>query len=224
MSSGLLLVNKPENLTSFSLVRALRRRLGVKKIGHAGTLDPFAKGLMVMLIGRDYTKLSNRFLTLDKEYVAIVKLGEATDSFDRDGQITETSDLIPSSEEVEAVIAQFQGELMQVPPMFSAKKVGGKKLYDLARAGKTIEREPVKVRMETTLIEYTYPTLTIRVNCSKGTYIRSVAHEMGEKLGSFGHLIELTRTKVGTFDIDQAIPYSLITEGSDKLPLLTQFQ
>lgn len=218
-NNGLLLVDKPENITSFALVRALRKRLNVQKIGHTGTLDPFAKGLMVMLVGRKYTKLSNQLLNQDKEYVATLLLGKGTDTFDRDGQTIEESDKVPTLAEILEVIGRFQGELLQTPPMYSAKKVQGKKLYELARAGKTIERAPVPVHVKTELLDYSYPRLTIRVNCSKGTYIRSMADSIGKDLGSFAHLIELERTRLGPYQLNGAIPYSFITESTNRLPL-----
>lgn len=199
---GILLVDKPKGKTSFSLVSVLRRVLGVKKIGHAGTLDPFATGVMVMLIGRQATKLSDQFLTSEKEYVATLHLGVATDTFDCDGKELSTSTIIPQQEDVNRVIARFQGEIEQVPPMFSAKKVNGKKLYELARQGKSIERLPVKIKVKTTFISYSYPNLTIHVTCSKGTYIRSIADEIGSLLGCGAHLTDLRRVRSGTFSIE----------------------
>ena len=176
---GILLVNKPKGQTSFSLVAILRRVLNVKKIGHAGTLDPFATGVMVMLVGRNYTRLSDQFLLKDKEYVARLRLGIATDTFDCEGEIRSESDYIPSLQEIHAAIAYFQGEFEQIPPMFSAKKVNGKKLYELARKGIEIERTPVKIRATTELVSYNYPYLEFRVTCSSGTYIRSIGHDLG---------------------------------------------
>lgn len=198
---GLLLLDKPRGQTAFSLVAILRRLLGVKKIGHAGTLDPFATGVMVMLIGRQYTRLSDQFLCNDKEYLAEIKLGVATDTFDCDGVSLSTSEVIPSREELDRAVEQFQGEIDQVPPMFSAKKVNGKKLYELARKGQTIERQPVKVKVEMTVLSYQYPYVQISVKCSKGTYIRSLAHDLGVLLGCGGHLVNLRRTRSGNFSI-----------------------
>lgn len=196
---GILLVNKPKGKTSFSLVHDLRKILKVKKIGHAGTLDPFATGVMVMLIGRKFTRLSDQFLLCDKEYEAEVLLGIATDTYDCEGQETSRSDIIPSRADVEIALEAFQGEIEQVPPMFSAKKQKGKKLYELAREGKTVERAPVKITVHTQLISYAYPYLHLRVQCSKGTYIRSIGHDLGIKLGCGAHLSNLTRTRSGTF-------------------------
>lgn len=210
LTAGILLVNKPKNKTSFSLVGALRRLLKVKKIGHAGTLDPFATGVMVMLVGKEYTRLSDSFLDADKEYVAVLKLGEETDSYDCDGQITAKSAIIPQLDDVLKALESFQGTVMQIPPMFSAKKVGGKKLYELARKGVTIERKSVEVRIESRLIEYVYPHLTLEVKCSKGTYIRSIAHDLGRLLGCGAHLIDLTRTRSGEFSLNACIDGAML--------------
>lgn len=220
--SGILLVNKPKDKTSFSLVSRLRRILGVKKIGHAGTLDPFATGVMVMLIGRDYTRLSDKFLTGDKSYLAEVYLGVETDTYDCDGEVLSRSEKIPSLEEIVLVLEKFQGTVLQTPPMFSAKKIGGKKLYDLARKGIEVERQPVEVHLETRFIEYNYPYLKLQVTCSKGTYIRSIAQDIGRMLGCGAHLSALQRTRSGDFSLDSCIdgtllymsecPSSMITE------------
>ncbi len=177
---GLLLVDKPRGKTSFSLVATLRRILGVKKIGHAGTLDPMATGVMVMLIGTHFTRLSDKFLNDDKEYEAEVTLGSTTDTYDAEGVILEKSEIIPTPEQVKQAIEVFQGEILQIPPMYSAKKVNGKKLYELARQGRQVEREPVKIQLETQLLFYQYPLLKLHVKCSKGTYVRSLAYYLGK--------------------------------------------
>jgi len=212
---GILIVNKPKGKTSFSLVYELRKCLGVKKIGHAGTLDPFATGVMVMLIGRNYTRLSDQFLTSDKEYIAHVFLGVETDTYDCEGQITATSESIPSIQEIEEQIKLFQGEVEQIPPMFSAKKQNGKKLYELARKGETVERKPCKVTLSTEILSYTYPHLVLKVACSKGTYIRSIAHDLGVILGCGAHLTDLTRTRSGNFVIEDSIDGTTIREQRD---------
>jgi len=212
LPEGILIVDKSPAKTSFSLVSLLRKLSGQKKIGHAGTLDPFATGVMVLLLGSHYTRLSERFLHDDKEYAATVLLGIETDSFDCDGKILSQCDKIPSLEEIENILRTFQGEVWQTPPMFSAKKVDGKKLYELARQGKIIERKPVLVKMETTLLSYDYPYLRINVRCSKGTYIRSIAHDLGQMLGTGAHLSSLKRTRSGRFRLEQAVPQSLLEE------------
>ncbi|PCI94330.1 tRNA pseudouridine(55) synthase TruB [Candidatus Aerophobetes bacterium] len=208
---GILLVNKPRGKTSFYLVKTLRHLTGIKKIGHAGTLDPFATGVMVMLIGRDFTKLSNQFLNSDKEYLARLKLGFTTDSYDCDGVIVKGSDTVPTEEEVLNVIAKFNGEIMQTPPMYSAKKVGGKKLYELARKGIEIERVPQKVELTTTFIEYEYPYLTFQCACTKGTYIRALANDMGKDLGCGAYIEELTRLRSGNFYLEDCVDYNTLS-------------
>ncbi len=206
--NGILLVDKAAGSTSFYLVSLLRRLTQIEKIGHAGTLDPFATGVMVMLIGREYTRRSDEFLSSDKEYRATLQLGIATDTYDIDGQITSRSDKVPSLNEVELALATFQGEILQIPPMYSAKKIEGKKLYDLARKGITIERQPVKVQLQIKLMSYNYPMLDMEVKCSKGTYIRSLAHDIGQFLNCGAHLFELARTRSGPFHLGQCVPQS----------------
>ncbi|MBA3815220.1 MAG: tRNA pseudouridine(55) synthase TruB [Parachlamydiaceae bacterium] len=220
--SGILLIDKPTNKTSFSLVAALRRLLKVKKIGHAGTLDPFATGVMVLLIGKQYTRLSDQLLCVDKEYLAQVRLGIETDSYDCDGQVTNESPIIPSNEELLEALAYFQGDIEQIPPMFSAKKQNGKKLYELARQGITVERQAAKISLKTELITYTYPFVEIRVKCSKGTYIRSIAQELGQRLGCFGHLSALRRTRSGSFLIENCIDGSMLDMPNCDVELLSR--
>lgn len=210
--SGILLVNKPRGKTSFSLVSCLRKIYGVDKIGHAGTLDPFATGVMVLLVGRTFTRLSDQFLGQDKEYAARVYLGKTTDSYDCDGNITATSDHIPTLAEIETALMSFQGKVQQTPPMFSAKKVKGKKLYELARKGVTIEREAKEVTLKTELVQYEYPYLDLLITCSKGTYIRTVAHDLGQMLGCGAHLSELTRTRSGPFHLKDCIDGTLLNQ------------
>lgn len=202
---GILLIDKPKGRTSFSLVHELRKRLKVKKIGHAGTLDPFATGVMVMLVGRNYTRLSDQFLCNSKEYEAEVFLGATTDTYDLDGQLTSQSPNIPSLEEIVKALKNFQGEIEQIPPMFSAKKIKGKKLYELARKGIEVERASVKICLETHFISYNYPFLYLRIACSKGTYIRSIAHDLGHSLGCGAHLTNLKRTRSGKFTLEECI-------------------
>lgn len=216
LPEGILLVDKPAGKTSFSLVGVLRKILGVKKIGHAGTLDPFATGVMVMLIGRNMTRLSDTFLCEDKEYTAELHLGIATDTFDHEGQETLRSEKIPTLDEILSVVAKFQGEVEQTPPMYSAKKINGKKLYELARKGKTVERQATLIKLETTFLEYNYPKLKIHVRCSKGTYIRTIADDMGKLLGCGAHLSALRRTRSGSFKIEDCIDGSALFNSPDK--------
>lgn len=212
MRSGILLIDKAAGSTSFQIVAQLRRLLKIDKIGHAGTLDPFATGVMVMLVGREFTKRSDEFLSSDKAYRATLHLGIATDTFDIDGQVVQSSEKIPTLEEIRLAIQTFQGEVSQIPPMFSAKKVGGKKLYDLARKGIEIERQPILVQIHTTLLRYEYPELEIEVSCSKGTYIRSLAHDLGKLLGCGAHLSSLTRIRSGRYLLEDCIKQALLKE------------
>jgi len=201
---GILLIDKPKGMNAFKLVSILRKKTNVKKVGHAGTLDPLASGLMVMLVGKNFTRKSDSFLNKDKAYQAVICLGSATNTYDQEGSVTDQSAYIPTLEEVNNAIASFQGKQLQTPPMFSAKKMGGKKLYDLARAGITIERPAQPVEMLITNVDYAYPYLKLDVACSKGTYIRSLAHDIGIKLTTYGHLSDLRRTKSGEFLIENA--------------------
>lgn len=207
---GILLVNKPAGRSSFHLVHKLRQLTGIKKIGHCGTLDPFATGVMVMLIGKSYTTLSDHFLSDDKQYLATFRLGAISDTYDRDGIITPVSDKQPSLQDIEEVIARFQGSISQVPPMFSAKKINGQKLYHLARQGIEIPRAAHPVHLRITLIEYDYPDLTIDVSCSKGTYIRSLAHDMGHLLNTGAYVEKLVRLRSGSFLLEDCIDYAML--------------
>ncbi len=220
--NGILIVDKPKGKTSFWVVGALRRLLKVKKIGHAGTLDPMATGLLVLLIGRDYTKLSDSFLGQDKEYLAEITLGCTTDTYDAEGCIQSESSLVPSLKEVSEALQTFQGETKQTPPMFSAKKIGGKKLYELARAGKEIEREAVLVKMSIDLIDYTYPRLSLKVSCSKGTYIRSLAHDLGNLLKCGAHLSNLRRLRSGSFNLKDSINGDSLVSNTLSKEMITQ--
>ncbi|MCH9617391.1 MAG: tRNA pseudouridine synthase B [Chlamydiia bacterium] len=199
---GILLVNKEKGRTSFSLIPKLRSIFNEKKIGHGGTLDPLATGVMVYLVGKKYTKTADTYLLQDKEYEAVVRLGEERDSYDIDGTITATSDIIPSLEEIEQAIPSFNGVIDQIPPMFSAKKVNGKKLYELARNGEEIVRKPKRVTMQTEILSYHYPKLKIKVTCSSGTYIRSIAHDLGQVLKCYGCIEELKRTRSGIHTLE----------------------
>lgn len=207
---GILLVDKAAGSTSFQIVHDLRRLTRIKKIGHAGTLDPFATGVMVMLVGREVTQRSDEFLSCDKAYRATLTLGIATDTYDCDGQVTSRSSLIPTLSQIELALAPLQGTILQTPPMYSAKKIGGKKLYDLARKGITVERQPITVTLKISLIDYTYPHLILEIDCTKGTYIRSLAHDFGKTLGCGAHLSALTRLRSGSFTLEECIPQAFL--------------
>jgi len=219
IGEGILPVNKPSGKTSFSLIRALRKLTGIQKIGHAGTLDPIASGVMILLIGRDFTRKADTFINHDKEYLATIHLGVETTTYDIEGEITQESSTIPTLEQVTEALTQFQGTIEQIPPMHSAKKVGGKKLYKLARKGIEIERKPCTVTLNTTLEEYSYPDLKLTVSCSKGTYIRSIAYDLGKLLGCGGHLKQLTRTRSGPYTLADCLDgQELFTEVADGNP------
>ena len=202
---GVLLVDKPQGMTSHDIVARMRRVFRIKKIGHAGTLDPMATGLLLILVGKA-TKVSQYLMSMDKEYTGVVKLGEATDSQDADGEIVETKPVPELTQaDVEKEMATFMGDQYQTPPMFSAKKVNGQKLYKLARQGKTIEREARVIHVSRyDILDFKLPEISIIVGSSKGTYIRTLAHDLGERLGCGGHLCALRRTQVGKFRIEDA--------------------
>jgi tRNA pseudouridine55 synthase len=215
---GTLIIDKPEGLTSHDVVARVRRGLGIRRVGHTGTLDPFATGVLVVCIGRA-TRLVQFLVGLDKEYIATVRLGFATDTQDRTGkQITPLrSSKELSLEQLHQVLDQFTGTQLQTPPMYSAKKVGGEKLYHAARAGREVERAAVNITVNSLeLIEEGESLFSanddgtcdfrVRVCCSSGTYVRTLADDIGERLGVGAHLAELRRTRVGHFDVANALP------------------
>jgi len=214
METGFILINKPPGMTSHDVVDYLRKVTGIRKIGHAGTLDPVAEGLLILGIGKKSTKNLSQFLKMDKEYVGKIKLGEVSNTYDKEGKIEKTPvKKIPSKKEVERVLGKFKGEILQAPPPFSAKKVKGKKLYQLAKRGISLKAPPKKVKIqEIEILEYRFPYLKIRVKCSSGTYIRSLAHDIGKTLECGGYLVELKRTKVGDFSLKKAHSLSEITK------------
>ncbi len=205
---GLLLVDKPEGFTSHDVVAKLRGILKIKRIGHAGTLDPFATGLLVLGIGTG-TKALTALVGVDKEYVATIRLGATSDTFDKEGVIIEKdSPKEPTRDDIEKALEKFRGGYEQLAPLHSAKKIGGKKLYDLARAGKATEEMRPKKQVlifELTVLEYAWPNLKIHVKCGSGTYIRSLADDIGRELGVGGYCLELRRTKVDHFDVTSAV-------------------
>ena len=199
-------INKPIGWTSFDVVKKVRGIIKEKKVGHAGTLDPFAKGVLVLGTGPDTKKLTN-IATAKKTYRANLNLGKATDTLDLDGKIS-TEAVVPelTKETIASVLASFIGIQEQIPPMYSAKHVNGQRLYKLARKNKTIERDPVMISIDQiSLLDYTEPVITFEVTCSKGTYVRVLGADIAEKLGTVGHLTALTRIRVGTYNIADAI-------------------
>ena len=203
MTDGVLLIHKPYGITSFDVVARVRRLYGTKKVGHTGTLDPIATGLLPVLVGRA-VKASEFLTEKDKEYIAGLRLGLITDTEDITGTVLSESADIPDSETVMQTAKQFVGEIMQVPPMYSALKVGGEKLVDLARKGIVIERQARPITVHELDIEENGTDYTMRVFCSKGTYIRTLCADIGNKLGCGGVMTSLIRTKTGGFSLDEA--------------------
>ena len=208
---GVLLVDKPTDHTSHDVVARLRRKLNMKRIGHAGTLDPMATGLLIMLIGKA-TRISQYLISLDKEYEGTITLGATTDSQDADGQVMETRPVPPLTEaEVRTAMNSFLGDQYQMPPMYSAIKIGGVPLYKSARKGEDVVREPRFIRvMSIDLTRFALPQLDFRLRSSKGTYVRTMAHDLGQKLGCGAHLSALRRTATDRFNISQAITLDAI--------------
>lgn len=203
---GVLLVDKASGMTSHDVVALVRRRLNFKKVGHCGTLDPLATGLLIIVLGRG-TKIQDLLMAEDKEYVGTMTLGTTTDSQDADGQIVETKPVAEfSREQIDAAFKNFDGDFYQMPPMVSAIKKEGVPLYKLARQGKTVEREPRFVHVFAHEINAVrLPEIDFRVVCSKGFYVRTYAHDIGAELGCGAHLKNLRRTKSGRFDLARAI-------------------
>ena len=208
---GAILVDKPAGPTSHDVVDAIRRTFGIKKVGHCGTLDPNATGLLIIVLGRG-TKLSERLMGDDKVYEGTIKFGETTDSYDCDGEITASLPVPPlTQEQLNAEAAKFIGDQMQMPPMVSAIKKNGVPLYKLARKGIEVEREARLVHIYNfRFTSYAEPLGQFRVACTKGTYIRSLAHDLGQKLGCGAHLTSLRRSASGKFDVADALPLDAV--------------
>jgi tRNA pseudouridine55 synthase len=211
---GVLLIDKAPGMTSHDVVAITRRALGTKKVGHCGTLDPLATGLLILTLGRG-TKIQDLLMAEDKEYVGTMKLGEVTDSQDADGQVTETKPVSDfPREQIDAAFAQFQGDFYQMPPMVSAIKKEGVPLYKLARKGQVVEREPRFVHIFDHEIQgVRLPEIDFRVVCSKGFYVRTYAHDIGQVLGCGAHLRSLRRTKSGRFSVDGALTVHELKNG-----------
>ncbi|MFA6548187.1 MAG: tRNA pseudouridine(55) synthase TruB [Candidatus Magasanikbacteria bacterium] len=218
-NNNFLLIDKPVGWTSFDAVNFLRARLRVEtgnkkiKVGHAGTLDPFATGLLIVAVGRENTKRIDGFQKLPKTYVATIHLGATSDTQDSTGVIIQTEGFLdftrndnePTQENIELTLKTFIGKQLQTPPMYSAKKVDGQRLYKLARQGKEIEREPVEIEIyDIKLLNYNWPLLEIEVQCSTGTYIRTLAEDIGTKLGCGAYCEQLRRTKIGEYSVENA--------------------
>jgi len=203
---GVLLVDKPADHTSHDVIARLRGKLKMKRIGHAGTLDPMATGVLVVLVGKA-TRVSQYLMSVDKEYAGTIKLGQVTNTQDAEGEVLETRPVPPLTEaEVLATMKSFVGDQYQTPPMFSAIKIDGVPLYKMARKGEEIEREPRFVRISSfELTRFASPEIDFVLRCSKGTYVRTIAHDFGAKLGCGGHLSALRRTATGKFVIAQCL-------------------
>lgn len=211
--SGVLVVDKPVGLTSHDVVQVVRKGTNIRRAGHTGTLDPRASGVLVILIG-PAVRLSEYVSASDKRYQAVVRLGASTDTYDADGRILSTSPVDKIKEEqFEAALDTFVGEIEQVPPPYSAVKVKGRKAYEMAREGEEVDLAPRRINVYSLeLLEWAPPEAVIDVYCSSGTYVRSLAHDLGEKLGCGAHLIGLRRTKSGRFTLRDAVPLRKLRE------------
>lgn len=203
---GLWLVDKPTGISSFGVVAQLRRQTGIRKIGHAGTLDPQASGLMILLVGKQWTKKADQFLKLDKVYEVELKLGEVSSTGDSEGELMLVSEAQPSQVEVERVVRSFIGKLEQTPPAHSAIKIGGVRAYKLARAGQSPKLSPRIVTIHSvTKLAYNYPYVRFTAEVSSGTYIRSLARDIGQTLKVGAYLTALKRTRIGKYQLADAI-------------------
>jgi tRNA pseudouridine55 synthase len=216
---GFLNIDKPIGMTSHDVVAKIRRELKIKKVGHAGTLDPLATGVLVLCLGAA-TRLSEYVMDSTKQYRAQVRLGVTTDTYDTEGAILSERDASKITQsDVERTLAVFTGEIDQIPPMYSAIKQGGRKLYELARAGETVERDARRVRIDHLAVsEWLPPYFTLDVTCSAGTYIRSLAYDLGEALGVGAHLAGLIRTASGNFRIENAVALDDLLKADDWEP------
>lgn len=214
---GILLINKPSGMTSHDVVDYVRKKAGIKRVGHTGTLDPNATGLLILCLGKA-TRISEFFISMDKTYEGKMCLGIISDSHDIDGNILEENQ-IPDNiteEEIKRYCSEFVGEIEQIPPMVSAIKIGGKRLYKMAREGLSIERQPRKVKVhEFTILKVDLPHIWIRISCSRGTYVRTLCHDLGKRIGCGAILAELTRVRIGNFNLDSAIPLEAIISKDD---------
>jgi len=210
--SGVLIVDKPIGMTSHQVVQVIRRGTRIKRAGHTGTLDPRASGVLVILLG-PAVRLSQYISAEDKRYQANIKLGEKTDTYDTEGKITGTSEVDVTHAQFEESLKQFVGEIEQVPPPYSAVKVKGKHAYDLARKGEEVKLEPRLINVYSLdLLEWNSPEAVIDIHCSSGTYVRSLAYDLGEMLGCGGNLTGLRRTKSGRFTLRDSVPLRKLTE------------
>ena len=211
--SGVLVVDKPVGMTSHDVVQAIRNGTGLRRAGHTGTLDPRASGVLVILVG-PAVRLSEYVSASDKRYQAIIRLGGRTDTFDSDGKMTQANQPVNVTEsQFEEVLKTFIGEIEQTPPPYSAVKVQGRKAYEMARQGEDVELAPRKITVHhLEVLEWAPPEVVIDVHCSSGTYVRSLANDLGEKLGCGAYLVGLRRTKSGRFSLRDAVPLRKLQE------------
>jgi len=211
--SGVLVVDKPVGMTSHDVVQAIRSGTGIRRAGHTGTLDPRASGVLVILIG-PAVRLSEFVSASDKRYQAIIRMGRTTDTFDADGKfIREEVPVNVEEEEFNKVLKTFEGEIKQTPPQYSAVKVGGRKAYEIARKGETVDLEPRIIQVHhLEVLEWAPPEVVVDVHCSSGTYVRSLANDLGESLGTGAYLVGLRRTKSGRFTLREAVPLRKLQE------------
>ena len=210
--SGVLVVDKPVGLTSHDVVQIVRRGTNIRRAGHTGTLDPRASGVLVILIG-PAVRLSEYVSASDKRYQAIVRLGTTTDTYDSDGNVTSSTPVNISEKEFETTLSQFVGEIEQVPPPYSAVKVKGRRAYEMAREGEEVDLQPRKIQVYSLeLLEWTPPEAVIDAYCSSGTYVRSLANDLGKSLGCGAYLVGLRRTKNGRFTLRDAVPLRKLRE------------
>ena len=203
---GLAVVDKPAGVTSHDVVAMLRRRFGERQVGHAGTLDPEAEGLLIVLVGKDYTRQAEKYSKLDKSYEFEIKLGENSTTDDEEGDKSGVSEKVPTKTEITNVITGLTGEITQTPPVYSAIKIGGQRAYKLARKGENPDIPSRKVTIENfKILSYDYPLVRLSADVSSGTYIRSLARTIGEELGTGAYCTQIVRTRIGTYKLSDAL-------------------
>ncbi len=214
--SGFLLIDKPSGPTSHDIIDYLRHLTGIQKIGHSGTLDPLASGLLIVAIGRMATKQIHILAKQDKIYEATIRLGGISDTDDSLGKIQSLENYHqPTRQKIKQILNSFRGEQNQIPPMYSAKKIHGQRLYKLARQGQTIQRQPSLITIyNITLLSYKWPDINLEIYCSTGTYIRAIARDIGKALNCGGYLYQLRRTKIGNYSVHQAVTLKQLTSNN----------
>ncbi len=218
---GFLLIDKEKGMTSFDVIREVRRFFGEKRVGHAGTLDPLATGLLLVAVGREYTRKLDQFLKSDKEYEVEAKFGYISDSYDADGRVREADSSVTVSREAieRAIESSFLGRIQQVPPKYSALKIKGKRACDIVRQGGDVKLKPREIRIdEFRVLSFEWPKVKFCVKCGSGTYIRSLVHDLGQKLDCGAYVTALRRTKVGDYSVDDAKTLKELDVGNAERP------